>query len=149
MFVLVPTKELAEQVFRMVEKLEQFCGKSVRAVNIAQNESEQVQRSLLAESPDIVVATPSRALLHINLSSRTIVAKVAQMVTDKADLVLPYGYDDDLKAIAKELPKGLQTFLMSANLTEVETLKALFCRSPVILRLHEDEKSVEDEGISQ
>ena len=60
----MPTKELAEQVFRLVEKLEQFCGKSVRAVNIAQNESEQVQRSLLAESPDIVVATPSRALTY-------------------------------------------------------------------------------------
>jgi len=134
----------------MAEKLAQFCGKSVRAVNIAQNVSEQVQRSLLAESPDIVVATPSRALLHINLSGQTMVAKVAQMVIDEADLVLSYGYDDDLKAIAKALPKGLQTFLMSATLTkEVETLKALFCRSPVILRLHEDEKSVEDEGISQ
>ncbi|KAI5843219.1 ATP-dependent RNA helicase dbp9 [Tricharina praecox] len=149
-FILVPTKELAEQVLKMTEKLAQFCGKAVRAVNIAQNVSEQVQRSLLAENPDIVISTPSRALLHINLSGQALVANVSQMVIDEADLVLSYGYDDDLQAIAKALPKGLQTFLMSATLTkEVETLKSLFCRSPVILRLHEDEEDVEGEGVSQ
>ena len=134
----------------MTEKLAQFCGTAIRAVNIAQNVSEQVQRSLLAENLDIVVSTPSRALLHINLSGQALVAKVSQMVIDEADLVLSYGYDDDLQAIAKALPRGLQTFLMSATLTkEVETLKSLFCRSPVILRLHEDEEGVEGEGISQ
>jgi ATP-dependent RNA helicase DDX56/DBP9 len=147
---LVPTKELAEQVTKMTEKLAAFCGKAVRAVNLAQNVSEQVQRSLLAENPDIVVATPARALLHINLSGQALVEKVAHLVIDEADLVLSYGYDDDLQRIAKALPRGLQTFLMSATLTkEVETLKTLFCRSPVILRLHEAEGEEEGEGISQ
>ncbi|KAA8913263.1 P-loop containing nucleoside triphosphate hydrolase protein [Sphaerosporella brunnea] len=149
-FILVPTKELAEQVSKMTEKLAAFCGKAVRAVNIAQNVSEQVQRSMLAESPDIVIATPARALLHINLLGQALVEKVAHLVIDEADLVLSYGYDDDLQRISKALPRGLQTFLMSATLTkEVETLKTLFCRSPVILRLHEGEVEEEGEDISQ
>ncbi|KAH8153119.1 uncharacterized protein LAJ45_02706 [Morchella importuna] len=147
--VLVPTRELAQQVHRTTEKLAAYCAKEIRAVNIAQNVSEQVQQSLLAERPDIVIATPSRALVHSNLSAHVLTSKVTHLVIDEADLVLSYGYDDDLQAVAKALPKGLQTFLMSATLTaEVETLKALFCRSPVILRLEENEAE-DGEGVSQ
>lgn len=63
--------------------------------------------------------------------------------------MLSYGYESDLQVVAKALPRGLQTFLMSATLTaEVETLKALFCRNPVILRLEEDEAG-DGEGVSQ
>lgn len=99
--------------------------------------------------PDIVIATPSRALVHSNLSAHVLTSKVTHLVIDEADLVLSYGYEDDLQAVAKALPKGLQTFLMSATLTaEVETLKALFCRNPVILRLEENEAE-DGEGVSQ
>lgn len=104
-----------------------------------------LRRSLLAERPDIVIATPSRALVHSNLSGHALTSGVTHLVVDEADLVLSYGYEDDLQAVAKALPKGLQTFLMSATLTaEVETLKTLFCRNPAILRLEEDEE--EDGG---
>lgn len=47
--VLVPTKELADQVARMAEKLKKYCDKSVKIVNIAQNVSEMVQRSELSD----------------------------------------------------------------------------------------------------
>lgn len=70
------------------------------------------------------------------------------MIIDEADLVLSYGYDSDLQNVAKILPKGVQTMLMSATLTtEVETLKGLFCRSPVVLELEEAED--EGGGVSQ
>jgi len=42
--VLVPTRELADQVCKMVEKLSAYCGKAVRVVNLAQSVSEQVQQ---------------------------------------------------------------------------------------------------------
>lgn len=70
------------------------------------------------------------------------------MVIDEADLVLSYGYDEDLQNVAKTMPKGVQTILMSATLTsEVETLKGLFCRNPAVLELEEAE--AEGEGVSQ
>lgn len=106
-------------------------------------------RSLLAEHPDIVIATPSRALVHSNLSAHVLMSKVTHLVIDEADLVLSYGYEADLQAVSKALPKGLQTFLMSATLTtEVETLKTLFCRNPAILRLEEDAEE-DGGGVSQ
>jgi len=73
---------------------------------------------------------------------------LVHLVIDEADLVLSYGYDEDLQNVAKVMPKGVQTILTSATLTsEVETLKGLFCRNPVVLELEEAES--EGEGVSQ
>jgi ATP-dependent RNA helicase DDX56/DBP9 len=48
-----------------------------------------------------------------------------------------------MQSLAKAVPRGIQTLLMSATLTsEVDILKGLFCRSPAILKLEEKE----DEG---
>ncbi len=105
-----------------------------------------MQRSLLADFPDIVVTTPARASLNISTSALS-VDKLQHLVIDEADLVLSYGYHEDLKTIAKAIPQGVQTFLMSATLTaETETLKGLFCRNPTVLEFEEE---VEDVGISQ
>ena len=144
--ILVPTRELAQQVSKAIAAFSTFCAKDIRAVNLTQKVPEAVQRSLLAESPDIVVATPARASLNINTSALS-VDSLQHLVIDEADLVLSYGYDADLQIIAKAIPQGVQAFLMSATLTtDTETLKGLFCRNPVILEL---EETVEDSGVSQ
>ncbi|RPB02149.1 DEAD-domain-containing protein [Choiromyces venosus 120613-1] len=146
--ILVPTRELAQQVHKVIESLAAYCGKHIRSINLAQNISEKVQQSLLSEKQDIIVSTPSRALAHINIS-KSLTSQLTHLVIDEADLVLSYGYEDDLQGVSKALPKGLQTFLMSATLTtEVETLKSLFCRNPAILRLEED-VDAEGEGVTQ
>jgi ATP-dependent RNA helicase DDX56/DBP9 len=143
----VPTRELAEQVHRVVESFSAFCAKDVRAVNLTQRVSEAVQRSLLADSPDIVIATPARAAANLDTSTVSL-ENLTHLVIDEADLVLSYGYENDLQNVAKIMPKGVQTMLMSATLTtEVETLKGLFCRNPAVLELEEAED--EGEGVSQ
>ncbi|EPE31673.1 P-loop containing nucleoside triphosphate hydrolase [Glarea lozoyensis ATCC 20868] len=145
--ILVPTRELAEQVTKAVEAFAAFCVKDVRAVNLTQKVSDAVQRSLLADSPDIVVATPARAAANLESSALSL-ENLAHLVIDESDLVLSYGYDEDLQNVAKIMPKGVQTVLMSATLTsEVETLKGLFCRNPVVLKLEEAEEA--GEGVSQ
>lgn len=124
-----------------------FCAKDVRAVNLTQKVSDAVLRSLLADAPDIVIATPARAAVNVNSSALSL-EHLAHLVIDEADLVLSYGYDDDLQNVAKIMPKGVQTILMSATLTsEVETLKGLFCRNAVVLKLQEADN--EGEGVSQ
>ncbi|KAM3068029.1 ATP-dependent DNA/RNA helicase [Clarireedia jacksonii] len=145
--ILVPTRELAEQVYKSVDAFAAFCTKDIRAINLTQRVSDAVQRSLLADSPDIVIATPARASLNINTSALSL-QSLTHLVIDEADLVLSYGYDEDLQNVAKSMPKGVQTVLMSATLTsEVETLKGLFCRNPAVLKLEEAEE--EGEGVSQ
>lgn len=124
-----------------------FCGKDVRSINLTQKVSDAVQHSMLAELPDIVVTTPARAVSNLNSSSLSL-ANVTHLVIDEADLILSYGYDEDLQQISKAIPRGVQTFLMSATLsTEVDTLKGVFCRSPVVLEL--EDKDEDSTGISQ
>ena len=105
-----------------------------------------MQRSLLSNSPDIVISTPAKAW-HVIETSYLSLEKLTHLVLDEADLLLSYGYNDDLSNIAQSLPKGAQKILMSATLTpDVDTLKGLFCRNPVLLDLEEPE--AEGEGAS-
>lgn len=135
--ILVPTRELAQQVSKVVVACSAYCTKEVRTVNLTQKISENVQRSLLAELPDIIVSTPSRICLNLNTSALSL-DSLTHIVIDEADLVLSYGYEEDLDSLAKAIPKGVQKILMSATMTvEVETLKALFCRNPTVLELDE------------
>ncbi|KAK0511609.1 hypothetical protein JMJ35_006182 [Cladonia borealis] len=145
--ILVPTRELAQQVSKVIATFSAFCSKDVRTINLTQKVPDAVQRTLLAESPDIVVATPARAAQNLQ-SSALSVNKLAHLVIDEADLVLSYGYEDDLQTIADAVPKGVQTFLMSATLTtEVNDLKGLFCRDPIILDFQES--ASDSGGVSQ
>ncbi|KZZ95223.1 ATP-dependent RNA helicase DBP9 [Ascosphaera apis ARSEF 7405] len=145
--ILVPTRELAEQVYSVITSFSIFASKDIRAANLTQKVSDAVQRSLLADFPDIIISTPARAIVNVNNSSMSL-DQLKHLVIDEADLVLSYGYEDDIKALEKAVPRGVQTMLMSATLTsEVDTLKGLFCRNPVTLKL--EEKEDEGESISQ
>jgi ATP-dependent RNA helicase DDX56/DBP9 len=75
--------------------------------NIAGKESAVVQRAQLAESPDIVVATPARASVNLNNGALSL-KSLAHLVVDEADLVLGYGFEEDLDNIAKNISKGVQ-----------------------------------------
>lgn len=136
--ILVPTKELALQVSRLAGRLASYCGQDVRIQNLAGKESDVVQRAKLAENPDIVVATPARAAANMgSLSLKTL----ATLVIDEGDLILGYGFKDDLETVSQNMPKGVQIYLMSATLsTDVEAVQALFCRDPVVLKLDDLEK---------
>lgn len=102
---------------------------------------------MLSDFPDLVVSTPSRVLANLGSSALSL-ENLTHLVIDEADLVLSYGYDEDMHALSKAIPRGVQTFLMSATLTsEVDTLKGLFCRSPVTLKL--EDKEEQGAGVSQ
>ncbi|PSN72338.1 DEAD-domain-containing protein [Corynespora cassiicola Philippines] len=136
--ILVPTKELAAQVTKLAQSLAAYT--SIRALNIAGKENDAVQRAKLAELPHIVVGTPARTLENVKNGALSL-KDLAHMVIDEGDLVMGYGFKDDLQGIANAMPKGVQVFLMSATLsTEVDTLQGLFCRDPVLLNLDDLEK---------
>ncbi|KAG9086168.1 ATP-dependent DNA/RNA helicase [Ceratobasidium sp. UAMH 11750] len=138
--ILVPTRELSDQVAKHLKGLLAYCDKDVTVANIAGGTSGHVQRMVLAEKPDLIVGTPAR--LVALLQSKTLsLALLDSLVIDEADLILSYGHDEDVKQILSggHLPKVYQTFLMSATMTkDVETLKGIALRNPAILKLEED-----------
>ncbi|KAJ7650427.1 P-loop containing nucleoside triphosphate hydrolase protein [Roridomyces roridus] len=139
--ILVPTRELSEQVSAYLRQLLVYCEEEVAISNLASGTTTHLQRTLLSEKPDIVIATPSRALALMK-SKALIASSLESLVIDEADLILSYGHDEDVRQIFSGafLPKVYQSFLMSATMTEdVEMLKGLTLRNPAILKLEEDE----------
>lgn len=145
--VLVPTRELADQVHKAFNSLATFCSKDTQVLNLTQRVSDAVLTAALQDSPDIVVTTPSRATQYLN-SAKLLLENIQQLVVDEADIVLSYGYEDDINTIAAALPRGIQTFLISATLTsEVEELKTIFCRDAVTVKIEDTEE--QGEGVTQ
>ena len=139
--ILVPTRELASQVYKAIQRFTTFCSRDVQVINLAQNSTEEAQKAQLASSPNVVVATPARARQHGESKSLDFDA-LKWLVVDEADLVMSYGYEEDFRALVAMLPtSGVQAFLASATLTtEVDELKALFCQNPVIIDLQDEER---------
>lgn len=149
--ILVPTKELSDQVHKVINRLIMYCGKSIQGVNIGNTPSETVQASLLSNSPNLIVSTPAKALSHVQKGN--IVAKdIKHLVIDEADQMISLDNYDDLEELANLLPvkKTIQAWLMSATLEEdVETLKSKFCRNTAILKLDDDEDDNKKESLVQ
>ena len=54
------------------------------------------------------------------------------LVVDEADLTFSYGFEEDLKKLVPFLPRILQSFLMSATLSDdVQSIKKLVLHNPV------------------
>ncbi|KAF1945263.1 ATP-dependent RNA helicase DBP9 [Clathrospora elynae] len=141
--ILVPTKELALQITKAAKALSAHCGQDISVLNIAGNMSEAVVKASLTAKPHIVIATPARAWANIN-NGALAVGALANLVVDEADLVMGYGFKEDLDQIAQNIPAGVQKFLMSATLnTEVESLSSLLCTDPAVLKLDDLDKTAQ------
>lgn len=139
--VLVPTRELAEQVHRQLNAVLTYCRDLVQVANISRAVSAGVQKLLLSEKPDVVVATPARALACLQAGDLSLQTSLQSLVIDEADLILSYGHDEEVQAIVREgfLVRAHQTFLTSATLSDdTSALRGLLLRDPVVLRLDED-----------
>ncbi|XP_059401352.1 probable ATP-dependent RNA helicase DDX56 [Carassius carassius] len=134
--VLVPTKELGQQVQTMIRQLTAFCSRDVRVADISGKADISAQKPILMEKPDIVVGTPSRVQAHINAQNLQLQTSLEMLVIDEADLLFSFGFEADLKSLLCHLPKIYQAFLMSATLSDdVQALKELVLHNPVMLKL--------------
>lgn len=138
--VLAPFRELCKQINSNFGQLTCKCSKDVKSIDISQSDGGEAQRSLIAiEQPDIIVATPAKALMHLKNKSM-ILNHLEVLVVDEADHILSAGYEDDLKEVMKFLPKVHQSALASATLSDdITELKKLTLKRPAVLKLEEPE----------
>ncbi|KAK6635249.1 hypothetical protein RUM44_000500 [Polyplax serrata] len=138
--ILAPTKELCQQIFTNFKELTVKCSREVTCIDISQHYELSAQRPLLIEGPDVVIATPARALAHLKAKNMNLKESLQMLVVDEADLLFSFGFEDDIKQLLSYLPKAYQAVLASATLTEeVLNLKQLTLHNPVILKLNEPE----------
>ncbi|XP_043712641.1 DEAD-box ATP-dependent RNA helicase 28 [Telopea speciosissima] len=133
--VLTPTRELAVQVHSMIEKLAQFT--DIRCCLVVGGLSTKMQEVALRSMPDIVVATPGRMIDHLRNSQSVGLEDLAVLILDEADRLLELGFSAEIHELVHLCPKGRQTLLFSATMTEqVDELIKLSLTRP--LRLSAD-----------
>jgi ATP-dependent RNA helicase DeaD len=127
--ILVPTRELAMQVAEAVHKYGHAFGTSV--VPIYGGQAIHQQLRALKRGVDVVVATPGRALDHIQRRSLDL-SEIRCVVLDEADEMLDMGFADDLEAILEALPAERQTALLSATMApRVAEIAKRYLKNPV------------------
>lgn len=141
--ILVPTRELAQQVWQEAATLCSDTG--LRAVAVYGGVGYGAQNEALKQGAHIVIGTPGRVLDH--LLKRTLsLDGLAMLVFDEADRMLSMGFYPDMKEVQRYLPeRRLHVTMFSATfpLYVIRTARE-FIRSPELLSLSRDHVHVTD-----
>ena len=139
--VLVPTRELAQQVQRELALIGRDRGISVVAVYGGEPIAKQIRA--LETNATIVVGTPGRLK---DLMNRRILdlGYVQYAVLDEADEMLDIGFADDMEFILKRTPSTRQTALFSATIPGfIRGLIRRYLDDPRWIQLVNDSKGIE------
>jgi len=104
--ILVPTRELCNQVALVLDDLTYYCADQIKVVVLSSSSSANnkknkkkgenatatlQQEALLRDRPDIVVATPAGLVTHVRNGQLNLKRSVETLVVDEADLILSFG----------------------------------------------------------
>ncbi len=140
--VLVPTRELAEQVCGVVRDLTR--GTGIRSVAVYGGAAYGPQIDAFNKNVHIVVATPGRMIDHL-MSRRVSLKRLRCLVLDEADEMLSMGFYQSMLKILSFVPEKRQTTLFSATIPpSVASLAMRFTRNAEQVSLSTDMLHVEE-----
>lgn len=140
--VLVPTRELAEQVYENVVRLGQFA--KIRAVAIYGGISYEPQKAAIKQGVDFIVATPGR-LIDLYKEHQVDLSLVRAIVFDEADRMFDMGFKDDMKFILQRVPRDRQLLVFSATLNfDVLNTAYEFGADPVEVNVSRDQAKADN-----
>lgn len=111
--ILVPTRELANQVLETFEHLGKFYG--FRSTGLVGGRRINGDFQRLEQNPHVIVGTPGRVIDHINRKTLDL-GRVHYVVLDEADQMFDIGFARDINFILRKLPRERQGALFSATM---------------------------------
>ncbi len=111
--VLVPTRELAQQVLTHAKLLARYT--HLKLGHIGGGTDIKKQSEIIKNPPHFLVATPGR-LLELLARDLLDLSNVETLILDEADRLLDMGFSEDILAIAEHCSHRQQTHLYSATL---------------------------------
>lgn len=140
--VLVPTRELAEQVKEVFKTFSQGLTQPVKTLAVYGGVSINPQMMAL-QGVNVLVATPGR-LLELIDSNAVNLSGIQTLVLDEADKMLNLGFQDDLNKILALLPLKRQNILLSATLSaDLEQINRILLHDPVVIKIEAEEASLD------
>ncbi|MFZ5950586.1 MAG: DEAD/DEAH box helicase [Candidatus Rifleibacteriota bacterium] len=129
--VLIPTRELAQQVYTELKALTGNI--EMDGVAIYGGSSYRPQFEALKDGVRIVIGTPGRILDHLMRGSLNL-KHLKYLIFDEADEMLSMGFYKDMVKIGEYLPKKRVTAMFSATMPEsVKRLAQRFLHEPEFL----------------
>ncbi len=139
--VLVPTRELAQQVTREAERLSE--GTGIRVATVIGGVAYGPQLEAFGQGAHFVVGTPGRILDHLQQGSLDL-HDLQLLVFDEADKMLSMGFYPDMVQMKRFLPRERSTTMFSATYTaSVLSLSREFLDRPGFLSLSRDRVHVD------
>lgn len=139
--VLVPTRELAQQVAAVLVPLGKARNLNVVPVYGGANMERQIQD---VKKADIVVATPGR-LIDLGERGAVDVSEVRHVVLDEADRMADMGFLPQVEWFLRRIKSDHQTLLFSATLDgDVDHLVRTYLRDPVRHEVESHQPTVDE-----
>ena len=139
--VLVPTRELAQQVTAELAALCRHYGTEVAAVYGGARIGGQMRA--LQNGAQVVVGTPGRVIDMLDRGALRL-DRVRLVVLDEADQMLDIGFLPDVRRILRATPRSRQTALFTATVpTMIRRLIYSSLRDPQTFRVGEESEPVE------
>ena len=131
--ILVPTRELAVQVYESVKTYGKYL--SLRSTVIYGGVNIDAQIDAVRSGIEILVATPGRLLDHLQQKT-LMLTKVEILILDEADRMLDMGFLPDIKQIIQLLPEQRQNLMFSATFSEeIKRLASKILRKPILIEV--------------
>ena len=131
--VLVPTRELAEQVQQSIQTYGQHL--PLRSYAVYGGVSINPQMMKLRKGLDVLVATPGR-LLDLYRQNAVKFTQLQILVLDEADRMLDLGFAKELDELFCALPQKRQTLLFSATFSDaIRGMARLMLRDPLSIEV--------------
>jgi len=143
--ILAPTRELAQQIQKVVLALGDFMQVTCHACIGGTNVKEDLKK--LETGSQIVVGTPGR--VSDMLSRKALNPKhIKLFVLDEADEMLSRGFKEQIHDVFTKMPYNIQVILLSATMpAEVLEVTKKFMRDPIRILVKKEELTLE--GIKQ
>lgn len=139
--ILTPTRETAQQVYRVCVELSALL--PVSNCLLIGGVPGQKQMNQLRKNPRVIVATPGRLNDHLQ-TNKLLLQNVEVVVIDEADRMLDMGFAPQIHQVQTTLRGQRQTLMFSASFAKnVETLAKSFLRGEAkVLRANDAEAPV-------
>jgi ATP-dependent RNA helicase DDX56/DBP9 len=102
--ILTPSRELCSQACKNLQELTVYCQREITFVDLSSSQMTiQAQKQLLSTKPDVIISTPTKILNHLKdqTSSIDLKSSLELIVIDEADLLLSFGYEEEMKSLIK------------------------------------------------
>ena len=134
MLVVVPTRELCNQVAKEFRKFTKY--RRTYIVEVYGGVSITPQMEHLTQA-DVVVGTPGRLLDHLSRGTMNL-GNVRILVLDEADKMFEMGFIEDIDKIISLVPKNSQKLLFSATMpNEIMSIVHNYMRNPEKVRMQQ------------